>query len=381
MLSRSQLNAIPSLFDAAISDNAWTAALDALVSGVGGKSALLFAFEQGFRPYSVAKASEVLRDSQEALDEYSRRFKTYEEEAMAFFARNPPQTLSKETDIWPGLDRLKVRGDFQWTRDRYGIYRRVGTRLNGNAAWFDACIIHFGTELDTIPEENLMLIEQFLPSLAKVVELNRFFHVLQTRYHAALAALDHVQIGICLTDARGYIVVSNDEADRILAAADGLTRGRDERLLCRSEDQVLALRGAIATAAATAVGEKSTPEALLVIERPSNAKPYLIEVTPLRDSLKEIDSSFSGAMVSIIDPENPRPFSIRNVAALYHLSPAEAEVCRLLVEGTTNEHIAEMRDVSIETVRTQVKAIYRKLDVSSRADLLREVLTVNPPIE
>lgn len=50
------------------------------------------------------------------------------------------------------------------------------------------------------------------------------------------------------------------------------------------------------------------------------------------------------------------------------LSPQEQRVLRLLVAGLTNVEIAEELVVSVNTVKTHVKNIYRKLDVTSRRE-------------
>ena len=50
------------------------------------------------------------------------------------------------------------------------------------------------------------------------------------------------------------------------------------------------------------------------------------------------------------------------------LSQQEARVLRLLVGGMSNAEIARELVVSINTVKTQVKSIYRKLDVTSREE-------------
>ena len=52
------------------------------------------------------------------------------------------------------------------------------------------------------------------------------------------------------------------------------------------------------------------------------------------------------------------------------LSPQELRVLHLLAEHRTNAEIAEMIVVSINTVRTQVQSIYRKLDVHKRSEAL-----------
>ncbi|HKF36213.1 MAG TPA: LuxR C-terminal-related transcriptional regulator, partial [Ktedonobacteraceae bacterium] len=50
------------------------------------------------------------------------------------------------------------------------------------------------------------------------------------------------------------------------------------------------------------------------------------------------------------------------------LSPQEQRVLRLLVAGLSNPEIARELVVSINTIKAQVKSIYRKLDVSSRLE-------------
>ena len=48
------------------------------------------------------------------------------------------------------------------------------------------------------------------------------------------------------------------------------------------------------------------------------------------------------------------------------LSPQEQRVLRLLTTGRSNREIADELVVSVNTVRTQVQSIYRKLNVNNR---------------
>jgi DNA-binding NarL/FixJ family response regulator len=52
------------------------------------------------------------------------------------------------------------------------------------------------------------------------------------------------------------------------------------------------------------------------------------------------------------------------------LTPREAEVMELLRSGRSNAEIAQALHVSIETVRTHARRIYRKLGVKTRRELL-----------
>jgi LuxR family maltose regulon positive regulatory protein len=50
------------------------------------------------------------------------------------------------------------------------------------------------------------------------------------------------------------------------------------------------------------------------------------------------------------------------------LTPREHQVLRLMAAGLSNPEIAETLIVSLNTIKTQVKSIYRKLDVHTRDD-------------
>jgi DNA-binding CsgD family transcriptional regulator len=53
------------------------------------------------------------------------------------------------------------------------------------------------------------------------------------------------------------------------------------------------------------------------------------------------------------------------------LSRAEAAVAEQLCEGKTLAQIATLRGVSVNTVKTQVRQVFRKLNVDSRVALVR----------
>ncbi len=58
-------------------------------------------------------------------------------------------------------------------------------------------------------------------------------------------------------------------------------------------------------------------------------------------------------------------------APVSRLSAAETAVIELLCEGRTRAQIARMRGVSENTVKSQIRQIFRKLNVDSRVALVR----------
>jgi len=75
-------------------------------------------------------------------------------------------------------------------------------------------------------------------------------------------------------------------------------------------------------------------------------------------------SSFSSALVS----GGQRPVPIEKPVDLPHLTPREIEVLTYLSKGFTIKEIANLMGIKWFTVNDHIKSIYRKLNVSSRAE-------------
>lgn len=60
------------------------------------------------------------------------------------------------------------------------------------------------------------------------------------------------------------------------------------------------------------------------------------------------------------------------------LSPREREIFRLVVDGLARQEIATHLGVSINTIKTQLRSLYTKLGVASRAELIRKVALMPP---
>ncbi|MFB9952661.1 helix-turn-helix transcriptional regulator [Rhizobium puerariae] len=90
------------------------------------------------------------------------------------------------------------------------------------------------------------------------------------------------------------------------------------------------------------------------------------ELTFVRMTSDPMREFLSGPSVAILIRKETRAQG----ANLGALSRSEAEVAKAVIEGGTVNEIARLRGVSPETVRSQLKSVYRKLAVSSRVGLV-----------
>jgi len=77
------------------------------------------------------------------------------------------------------------------------------------------------------------------------------------------------------------------------------------------------------------------------------------------------------------DADSSEPEVDERYARLDSLSDREAEVFRLVVPGYRNREIAEMSHISVKTVETYKARLMKKLDIHSRAALVRYALEMD----
>ena len=382
-MSNNPFQACGPIYDAAVDSERWRAALDAVLRSVGAKSAGLLVTElQGVKPYSVNYLSSAyhtpagMRDVQY----YVEHLAPLEADAWNVVRQLPKQKIVTDAEFWPDLDNVRTRADYRFLEEHFGVFRRAGVRLNDNRCWFDSMTLQYDAALTTIPNGSLETAQLLLPHLAKAIELGRSFSLLKMRYKAVLSALDHVEIGMCIALGQGEVIVANREAERIFDLDDGIRLARNHSFLFRDVDLGRSVTEAIGMASETVRGENNFAEVVLAVLRLSGKHPFLIEIVPLRDHAGEVDASLEGALITLIDPGSPTPFSTARLVEAYGLTRAEAEVCRPLVDGWTNERIAEERRVSIDTIKTQITSILQKTGTKRRSELIRLALKSSPPV-
>jgi DNA-binding CsgD family transcriptional regulator/PAS domain-containing protein len=366
------------VYDAAFSSDRWPNALDAYTEALDARGVLLVCADTAGLPFRVQEQCGAYPPG--AVREYLRRFGHHDQAAWEHHVRkNEPWKLCPESDAWPSEQDYRQRENIRFLREVYNIQSRACILISQDKGAVNVLTLQFSKPWNEVPPIS-PVVDQSMPHLTKVLEIYRTMELLRQRYNAALAALDHLGVGLCVSDQQGRMALVNSEAKRIFGLADGLMLSREGALLARDEDVTRAIRNAIQLAVHTAAGEKAQEEVVLHCRRPSRADAFLIEICPLRDAGGELERGFFGSLICIIDPAQTRQIKVDGLAKVFSLSPRETDVCRQLIAGASNSDIADARNVSVETVRAQVKSAYAKLGVANRIELIRKAVAIHPPI-
>lgn len=380
MMSNPEYAVLGRIYDAATDPGRWRHALDAVAVLSEARTAALFIRDpvSSRRPLFLM-SSRLLEFSRSGWGiYYGLRLHHLQDADWDLMRDEALHDLIPDDRIGGGLD-LDRRADFRLLEKRLKIRRRLCARLSVDRAWFDALALSFEASLRDLPPAAAHRTAPLLAHLTKAAEIGRTFRKLKQMYEATLSVLDRVQVGLAIALPSGEIIVQNAEASRILDARDGLSKGPDGRLNVAGET-IAALSAAVREAASTARGEAAVPERLMSVARSSGASPLLVDVAPLRDASGELETDLDGALITLIDPDSVSYLRVDRFALLYGLTEAEGAVLSQIVQGMSVAEIAETRGTQPSTAKNQIAAILRKTGVSRRAELIRLVVKVLPPI-
>jgi PAS domain S-box-containing protein len=197
--------------------------------------------------------------------------------------------------------------------------------------------------------------------------------------HTHADVLEHVDVAIVSTDARGLVVTWNTRAT-------GLYGWTAEEAVGRSFAELLAPQGeeaAVDQIVASVRAGRAWQGAVRVSRRDGSVFTAFVRQCPLHDAAGRV-VGIIGAALDAADPELAR--AVRTLAAASSgdgrrsrtvLSPRERQILTLLARGLTGEQIAERLVLSPETIRTHVRNAREKLGASTRVEAVTRALRAN----
>ena len=205
--------------------------------------------------------------------------------------------------------------------------------------------------------------------LAGRVELEARLAALDAERHSAEQALEALGAACLIVDARARPRYFNRTARQLLAAADGLRLTPGGQLTADRPRPAAALRRGLQRALQPDRPDSRRPE-LLAIERPSGRADYTVFIWPYR---RHAVYANARALILINDPEQQSQTLAHHLIQLYDLTPAEARVALLLLQGRSPAAIAERHRVSPNTVRSQIKSLLLKTDTRRQGELVAQI--------
>ena len=221
---------------------------------------------------------------------------------------------------------------------------------------------------DDFSSDQRALVERLVPHLERAYQNLR--KVLETsQQNTALAeVMNRLSAGILLLDEGAKIVFRNRTAQRMLERCDGF-EVVDEALGAIDPDGDETLQRLIAEVVSPSAALDAG--GTLAVRRPSLESVYPVSVSRLLPGEVRRDVV---ACVLVSDPDGGVEPAVELVRSLHDLTPAESELVEQLARGHSLEEASRARGVSINTMRSHLKSVFRKTATNRQAELVQLVL-------
>lgn len=346
------------IYDAATDDALFERLASTLAEAVGARSGVL---HWGRAPQHVAEISYsgYFSDAQMAL--YDQEFQDDDIWGVALDRAEAINRLWNIEAFVPSKAYERSRIYNEWIRgmgdDTFrclgGVIQKDGT--TGHIG------LHRGRAQKPFSEREVRAMQDSIDHIGRMFairsKLDRAHHYGRSLH----ATLDMVGHAVFTLRPNGVLIDCNRPADALLRRADALTL-RQRQLKAREPRDDEALQTALRAAAARQGGQASA----IFIHR-EQGLPYVLSIASVRVGMER-------QIVAIATDPADRDLSLTSrIRALYGLTRAEAEVAEALCAGRGLEELSQERGVALNTVRTQIKNIYVKLDCSRQSELVARI--------
>ncbi|MEH6791917.1 helix-turn-helix transcriptional regulator [Parasphingorhabdus sp.] len=242
--------------------------------------------------------------------------------------------------------------------------RGVGVRIQ--TAWGTGmAVVHRGLSQDRFEESNVAALDDYAVHLRRMLSIQGRFSSFERENLTLQGMIDAMADAALLVSGEGRVLQMNAAAENYI---------RQNRLLVHSHGRIEAVGTAtkqLRIALASAAG--SSPSADAIILGYHDGRPAIATVSPLK-----LPNGTRAAMLLLRVNRPPDKVLVQRLSSLFGLTPAEAEIAAGIGGDRSLQELAEARQVSLSTIRTQLKQITSKMGCNRQSQIASVVRSIIP---
>jgi DNA-binding CsgD family transcriptional regulator len=257
---------------------------------------------------------------------------------------------------------------------RYGVeHGMFGVVENSTSRWVSVSLFR-EARCSEFRVSDLETLNLLIPHMQRAFTSHFRLSTLKEHNRGIEAALNMLTAGVIFLGARGEVLLMNTSAEKVLNRKDGLllARGKLGAVVCAESTR---LQEMIRAASQTGGGRGLSTGGTIPISR-ERERPLSVTVAPLR----EFNSGCSqrpAAVLFISDPDQIVELPVDLLRRCYGLTPAEARLTLVLLEGHSLKEASDSCGVTYNTAKSQLKSIFLKTQVKRQGELIRLLLNAS----
>lgn len=350
--------------------SAWDVLLTSLKQALGAVS-VVFVFQVD-NPRTVSKIlcsgrlGKRIADDEEGYIRDEPALETLRTGAM------PTGMVINTSQVLAGGDQARISAFYRDWMEPEGITHAEAIGILGGNGVTALLTVYLDTA--SLSPRETEILEALHPHLQRALRVCQERASIKAREVSFLNFLDHLTTGVILLDEMAVPVYSNTAVGTLTEKHASIRVTEQGVYFTNNPAECERIRQA-ALEVSRQTSSHDSPEAFAMSLRLNESRlPISVLVTPLADKNHTIHAYAPRAAMIISDPEYSCPVLPRHLEKSYGLTSAEAEIALALTQGLCVDEIAANRDVSVATVRTQVRSMLRKTGVHRQMDIIRLLL-------
>ncbi|QLF93648.1 helix-turn-helix transcriptional regulator [Pseudomonas sp. ABC1] len=333
----------------------WHPLLERLGEACGHQRGILLAWDARQPHAQIALFHQAEADAVAAYSDYFHRL---DPTGPAMKDRAPGAWYHDDQEL--GSERIRLSPYYQEFKRPYGMRGVSCLKLQDDARHSAYLSLLTNHDARSPHEEQRALLARVTPHLMRAARMANVVESLELHLLTQQRVQNEHRAALWLVNAEGYVVFCNGAAERQLATPNTPLLQRNDRLALTHPGQSLAplLQRACGRAGPPRAGWMRLPGPLSVelLVTPVQAETHfnLLSQQPL-------------ALVTLLVP-GPRA---ELLSGMFGFTPAECRLASLLARGLSPEACGRSLGVSINTVRSQLRALLAKTGTTRQAELVR----------
>jgi DNA-binding CsgD family transcriptional regulator len=219
--------------------------------------------------------------------------------------------------------------------------------------------------------QEMARLRQLVPHISRAAEIHFRLAESARQFGLMSHALSlNAQEVICV-DSHGRMVFASASAEVRLRNADGLS-ANSSGLKAGTDSETRRLRRQIARGFAPLSGARHS--STLKLQRPNGRNGLSVTIIPAAAMRSILSGPAAYVALLITDPDMTAPSCTQLLRERYHLTAAEIRVTEMILAGHELKMAAALLDVSLGTVRNQLKSVFQKTDTHRQSALVSLLL-------
>lgn len=370
MASDAYLAIIESIYDAATDPSLWPKALEKLAAPSHGKA--FMTIRDTVTPVESWPTLYVGME-QSWLDAFNAHYSSRVAWMMSKVPKRPPGTAVPSENVIRRSELMKTEWYNDFLRPQ-GLISGIGVTVMRDRRRLVSAGLLVPLEAEARQAEHVALVQRVTPHLERALKVNRQLADADFRWQAAEQSFNRLSVGVVLVSPDMTVQFANTEAERILGQRDGLRRDQAGHLRAAAPDDDARLRASVQSVTAGPDPRARDRGGVLSMRRRSGRRPYGILVAAVRPPSGLFGRGEPNAIVFISERRSNQPAG-ELLAETFGLTPAESRLLQALLQGHGLTNAAVRLDVSVNTAKTHLRALFDKLECSRQADLLQAVMS------